>query len=65
MKTAILISFEEYKLLKKKSELYDDLISNKNNEPQKGGGVKSIAQILANEAYNEGLLKPLPRKQSI
>jgi len=31
-------------------DLYNGVISNKNNEPQKGGGVKIIAQILANKA---------------
>ena len=54
-KTLIVIKVTEYDLLLKKAELYDKLIS-KEKVIQEGG---SLAQIVANQAYNEGLLKPL------
>lgn len=56
-KTVILIKVSEYDLLLKKAELYDKLISHKS--PQEGG---SLSQIVATQAYNEGLLKPTTSK---
>jgi hypothetical protein len=49
----IVINYEEYKLLLKKAELYDQQVNEK--KPQEGG---SIAQIVATQSFNEGLLKP-------
>jgi len=62
LRTAVLINFTEYNLLLKKSELYDKLIS-KNSQTQQGSG-PSLPQILAKEAFNEGLLNPSPKKSS-
>jgi|YelNatPaOPRAMG01_1025707.scaffolds.fasta_scaffold11259_8 hypothetical protein len=62
MREAVLINFDEYKLLLKKAELYEALIA-KNSKPQEGKG-QTLPQILANEAFNEGLLKPSTHKPS-
>lgn len=58
-KTVVLIKVSEYDLLLKKAELYDKLISNKAPKPQEGG---SLTQIVATQAFNEGLLKPTSSK---
>ena len=59
IQSMVLIEFQEYKLLLKKAELYDSLIS-KTQKPQEGGS-NSISQIIANQAFSEGLLKPSPK----
>jgi len=53
LQTKILIDFQEYKLLLKKAELFDN--QNKTEKVQEGG---SLPQILAKQAFDEGLLKP-------
>ena len=55
----IVLNYQEYKLLLKKAELYDQHVNEK--KPQEGG---SIAQIVATQAFNEGLLKPSPSDSS-
>ena len=50
----VVLNYQEYKLLLKKAELYDQHVNEK--KPQDGG---SIAQIVAHQAFNEGLLKPI------
>lgn len=50
----VVLNYQEYKLLLKKAELYDQYLNEK-KPPQDGG---SIAQIVANQAFNDGLLKP-------
>ena len=62
LKSMVLIDFQEYKLLLKKAELYDKLISKPQSELSQEGG--SISKIIATQAFNEGLLKPVSSKSS-
>lgn len=61
LKKKILISFEEYQLLKKKAELYDKHVIS-SDKSQIGGA--SIAEIVAENEFNDGLLGPSTDKTS-